>query len=213
MASASRPRCRIPTPRRRASSRAASTPATFNSDVEKFGTNLWQINYGFMPNLQGYISVPLIIGEGRQNTNGNTNWELLYRLNDETDSMPSFGVEGIANAPTGGKNTGWNGTGSLVISKSFGAWRGHFNGGYTTIGKDGSLPVFGSTFWTPAANTTSYVDTYLLGVDYACRTTCSSSPISSRRGLLSVAIREPTWPSLAFVTASPTLTSSAPALA
>jgi hypothetical protein len=133
-----------------------------NADANHFYSTLLQVNYGIMPNLQSYVSLPLIVGEGEVehgqafgtlNANFDSNWEMLYRINDETDTMPSFGIEGIAKAPTAAEDTGWNGTGSLVVTKTFGQFRAHLNAGYTTIGND-----FGGNH---------YQDSYKLGSDYA----------------------------------------------
>jgi len=122
------------------------------------------VNYGILPNLQLMFTMPLTIGEGKINggnliygnttysANLDTDWGFMWRINEETEYLPSFGLELSTKAPTGYGATGWNGTALGVASKTFGQLRTFVNAAITTIGKD--------------LGGQNHVDSYLLGADY-----------------------------------------------
>ena len=114
---------------------------------------LVQVNYGILENLQIRGAWGWVIGEGTVAGNGDTTIGLLWAFLAEEDAMPSMGVEVAGRAPTGDGFTGYDGTATGVLTKTFGEVRAHLNAGYTTIGDS-----------SPGMRNDS--DYFAVGVDY-----------------------------------------------
>ena len=101
-----------------------------------YETGLVQVNYGVMPNVQASAKWPMILGEGLVAGNGDTVVAVTAGLLEEDADMPALGLEVAGKAPTGRGFTGYDGTVTGVLTKTFGDMRLHVNAGYTTIGNN-----------------------------------------------------------------------------
>jgi len=123
----------------------------------KNGKDFWssmpQVSYGILPNLEVFARWPIIFGQAEFPGNGDTTLALRGRINDETDVIPSFGLQVAGRIPTGAENTDCDGTITAIATKSFGDLRLSVNAGLTTIGNN-----------VTASN--SHTDSYVIGADY-----------------------------------------------
>lgn len=125
------------------------------------------VAYGIMPNLEVMFSMPLLLTEGTinyntgimgntdQGANFDTDWGLLWRINEEGDVLPSFGIGLSVKAPTGYGADGWDGTALGVMTKTIGPVRLNINASITTIGKSNGNII-----------TQDHLDSYGIGVDF-----------------------------------------------
>lgn len=102
-------------------------------------TNLLEVNYGAMPDVQVSFSVPYVIntpaGMGTQAGPGDVMMGVKYRFVQETDSRPMVAVYPSVIAATGNANKGLGNGGAQIflpvwLQKSDGDWHTFGGGGY-----------------------------------------------------------------------------------
>ena len=109
-----------------------------------------EILYGAIPNLQlglgSTLSTEPRTIEG-QTRSGDLQWSALYNFNQETLSMPAFGLKTEFNFPTGVQSSGIDTELKGLITKTFGRLGVHLNAGYHFLsgtelnGRDGNYEI------------------------------------------------------------------------
>ena len=127
--------------------------AGYVTNSEVFETGLISVTYGIIDGLQANANWPLVLGEGHLDGNGDTNLGLLWEAVKDDGSTPALGLQLSGRIPTGYGFTGYNGTLTGVITKSFGEFRLLGNAGVTTIGKNGD-------------DGRNHTDSFKIGADY-----------------------------------------------
>lgn len=94
-----------------------------------------RIEYGFAPNWQGRIAVPVQFGSAEEDGIGDVGVEVFYNFNTESLRVPAFAVSVGADFPTSEEGAGVDPTVKLIMTKTLGTGanldRLHINLGYT----------------------------------------------------------------------------------
>ncbi|MBI1733998.1 MAG: transporter [Candidatus Rokubacteria bacterium] len=96
-----------------------------------------EIVYGALPNLHLALGTQLSTDPhaiDEQTKSGDLHLSALYNLNQETLSLPAFGIKAGLNLPTGVDSSGVDGELKGLVTKSFGDVSLHMNAGYAFLG-------------------------------------------------------------------------------
>lgn len=89
------------------------------------------LGYGFAPNWQGKVSVPVLVGDADRTGSGDVRISVMYGFMAETDDVPAFAISGEVQLPTGKRSEGVDTVLKILASKKLlrteAAHRFHFN--------------------------------------------------------------------------------------
>jgi copper chaperone CopZ len=77
-----------------------------------------RIEFGFAPNWQGKIAVPVYLGSADRTDSGNIGLEAFYNFNTESLSLPAFALSLRGDLPTGKDSAGVDTTLKGIVTKS-----------------------------------------------------------------------------------------------
>lgn len=94
-----------------------------------------RLEYGFAPNWQTRLTLPLNLGSAEDDDFGDIGVEVFYNFNAESLSLPAFAVSLSADFPTGNDSQGVDPTLKFIATKTLGAGTGfdrlHLNLAYS----------------------------------------------------------------------------------